>query len=645
MRLADLPLSRKLAAIFILLALPTLLLCVFLYLESAKSIHVAQKEGQGVAYIDAGNKLLLTLLISPHAQEAQMGAVEDLAARYASLGDHIKAKDPAPVLDKIRQGKGLKATLENLKEMVDQASVGSGLTFDPQMDTFFLGHLLVEDVPALATISNQLMSDLTDYGADKSEDNKFSFELSRQTLLSLNSSIQKDIQKVFAETDDHSGQAELEETAKILGAAVDQITLGCFKQDVAQTRVGVDHLTTSLGIANQKLVAQLTARLEKRRTVLYANLVMHFCFVAFGFTLAVWLIGRITRLTVGPLQEACSAMKRLTEGDMQVSVRTVSRADEIGTLYEVLQKVFLVMKEREERHQIDAQEAEEKSARANHLRALGDAFRLSVRTALNQLGQASETLTHMANRMVGDCARASAQASSVAAAAEQASANALYVAEASGKISVSVQGVAARAGESLVVIHKATEDAKDAHAKMKLLASATGRIGDVTELISRIAEQTNLLALNATIEAARAGEAGKGFAVVAHEVKMLANQTTQATEEIAGHIAALQQAGSDATVSLESIFDVIRRINEMSHSISSEAEAQNTATAEIVDNMQKEAEGSQAVTENVKEIAKIIAIQQGVANQVLESAISLQTQSGSLDGEVKSYLSQVENGG
>lgn len=65
-----------------------------------------------------------------------------------------------------------------------------------------------------------------------------------------------------------------------------------------------------------------------------------------------------------------------------------------------------------------------------------------------------------------------------------------------------------------------------------LLTNSIKEIEKVIELINSINEQTNLLSLNASIEAARAGESGKGFAVVAEEVRKLADQSKQSTENV-----------------------------------------------------------------------------------------------------------------
>jgi methyl-accepting chemotaxis protein len=76
------------------------------------------------------------------------------------------------------------------------------------------------------------------------------------------------------------------------------------------------------------------------------------------------------------------------------------------------------------------------------------------------------------------------------------------------------------------------EDVANMYEQAEATNVAAENIRKAAGLIETIAQQTNLLALNASIEAARAGESGKGFAVVATEIGGLANQSTEAVDEI-----------------------------------------------------------------------------------------------------------------
>ncbi len=83
------------------------------------------------------------------------------------------------------------------------------------------------------------------------------------------------------------------------------------------------------------------------------------------------------------------------------------------------------------------------------------------------------------------------------------------------------------------------------------LSEKTHRIGGIITTVEDFAAQSSMLSLNASIEAARGGQEGKAFAVVAAEVRKLAEQSRQATDEVRAILNEIQQATHTAVMVTE----------------------------------------------------------------------------------------------
>jgi len=254
------------------------------------------------------------------------------------------------------------------------------------------------------------------------------------------------------------------------------------------------------------------------------------------------------------------------------------------------------------------------------------------------LASSSEELTAVSQQMSANSEETAAQSNVVAAASEQVSKNVATVATSAEEMSASAKEVAKNATEAAKVATQAVRVASETNKTVAKLGESSIEIGKVIKVITSIAQQTNLLALNATIEAARAGEAGKGFAVVANEVKELAKQTANATEDISGKIEAIQNDTKAAVSAIDEIGKIINQINDIQNTIASAVEEQTATTNEIARNAAEAAKGSTEISRNIASVSTAAKNTTQGANNTLTAATELSR----LAAELKKVVEQQQ---
>ena len=333
-----------------------------------------------------------------------------------------------------------------------------------------------------------------------------------------------------------------------------------------------------------------------------------------------WAVGRGI---IGPIDTTASAMDDIAKGDGNLSMRLKpaaagSMARLADSFNSFVSKIDLTV------GHVDDSTARLASVSAQ-LSTVADRTASGVRKQEAETNTVAASVSEMSNR-AKQVEESAANASAAAARADrEASAGKLVVDQAIAAIRLLATNVSA---------------ADDVIESLKV---ESGSIGSIVDVIREVAGQTNLLALNAAIEAARAGEQGRGFAVVADEVRILAQRTQDATQQIQRKIENLQknaqhaasvmaesreradrsvEQAAGAGESLGRITEAVTTISQVNVTIASMAKEQTAQARHINEHLgaiqqvsQQTAEDAAQTQQATAELVSALSVLQGLVKQ------------------------------
>ncbi len=174
------------------------------------------------------------------------------------------------------------------------------------------------------------------------------------------------------------------------------------------------------------------------------------------------------------------------------------------------------------------------------------------------------------------------------------------------------------------IMIKIKEDSANISTHSRTLMANVEEVGNIINSVNSISEQSKILAVNASIEAAKAGEFGSGFAVVAQEVKNLAGQSKEATEQITRTLTSIRHSvemmvrlsreGEDRTAQgvssignagaiVNDLSDAIQEASQVANEIETAVNQQSTGLSQIasaMDEINISASENQSISHNME---------------------------------------------
>lgn len=238
----------------------------------------------------------------------------------------------------------------------------------------------------------------------------------------------------------------------------------------------------------------------------------------------------ITRDSTEPLTDLAAKAARMADYDLSVTFTEDTRQDEIGRLAKAFQHM---------QRNIRQQTTQVKSGTNSLVAALSQ-----ISTTISELAASSAETSTTTTEITATVEEIRHTAHLVNDKAE-------HVAEGAAQV-VKVYDAGKKATEDTMAgMSNIREEMEYIAESIVQLNEQSQSIGEIISTVNDFADQSNLLSVNASIEAAKAGEYGKGFAVVAQEVKMLAEQSKEATKQIKTLLNDIQKATSAAVLATE----------------------------------------------------------------------------------------------